>query len=145
MFKHLLVPTDGTTLSEDAVRYAVRLAKAVGARITFFHAIPKWHASDGVLELLEVTRGDFAKAARAYAAEHLHFVEKVARASGVECAAVRTTSDDPAGEIVKAAAANMCDLILMGSHGRHGIEALLIGSVTQKVLVRSRIPVLVYR
>lgn len=145
MFQHILIPTDGSMLSEDAVKRGALFAKSIGARITFFHAIEPHGLNEGVMELLEATRGDHAKAALAFAAEHLHFVSKIARANGVECDVAHTHSDDPAGEIVKVALARGCDLIAMASHGRRGIEGLLLGSETHKVLTRSRIPVLVYR
>ena len=97
------------------------------------------------MSLLGASRGDYARAARAYARERLRFVQASARALGVACNTCHATSDDPAGAIIEAAHANGCDLILMASHGRHGASALLLGSETQEVLARSTLPVLVYR
>lgn len=145
MFKHILIPTDGSKLSEEAVKQGVRFAHSIGARITCFHAVPRFSTSEVMMELLETTRGDYAKAVLAYASEHLRHLSKIAQAAGVPCDVAHTTSDDPAGEIIKAAEAKGCDLILMASHGRRGIHGLLLGSETQKVLTHSRIPVMVYR
>lgn len=145
MFQHFLIPTDGSMLSEDAAKRGAHFAKSIGARITFFHAIEPHGITEGVVELLEATRGDHAKAALAFAAEHLHFISKIAHANGVECETVHAHSDDPAGEIIKLAISRECDLIVMASHGRRGIESIVLGSQTHKVLTRSRIPVLVYR
>jgi nucleotide-binding universal stress UspA family protein len=113
--------------------------------VTVFHAIPKFHTSDVMMDLLGTSRGDYAKAAQAYSDDQLRFAEKVARALGVPCDKRHTTTDDPAAAIIQAARMNDCDLILMASHGRRGLGALVLGSETQKVLTHSTIPVLVYR
>jgi nucleotide-binding universal stress UspA family protein len=145
MFKHILIPTDGSVRSEEAVRQGIHFAHSIHAHVTCFHAIPKFHASDAMMGLLETNRGDYAKAALAYATSHLRFVSKTARANGVPCDVEYTSSDDPADAIVRIAKSRDCDLILMASHGRRGVEGFLLGSETQKVLTHSRIPVLVYR
>ncbi|NCT66223.1 MAG: universal stress protein [Rhodanobacteraceae bacterium] len=145
MFKHILIPTDGSELSEDAVRQGIRLAAALKAKVTGFHVVPKFHTSDVIMQLLEASQSDYAKAAQAYAERYLGLVSGAAAAAGVPCEVAWTTSDDPAGEIVAAAVARGCDLILMASHGRRGMQAVLLGSETQKVLTHSHIPVLVYR
>ncbi|HEY6941867.1 universal stress protein [Dokdonella sp.] len=145
MFEHILIPTDGSKLSEKAVRRGMRFARAMKARVTVFHAIPKFHTSDVMMDLLGTSRGDYAKAAQAYSDDQLRFAEKVARALGVPCDKRHTTTDDPAAAIIQAARMNDCDLILMASHGRRGLGALVLGSETQKVLTHSTIPVLVYR
>jgi nucleotide-binding universal stress UspA family protein len=145
MFQHILIPTDGSKLSEKAARKGLRFARTIGARVTVFHAIARFQASDAMMRLLGASRGDYARAARAYARERLRFVQESARALGVACDTSHATSDDPAGAIIEAAQANGCDLILMASHGRRGAGALLLGSQTQDVLARSTRPVLVYR
>lgn len=145
MFKHILIPTDGSALSEEAVRQGIRLASSLGARVTGFHVIPKFHTSDVIMGLLEANRDDYAKAAQAYANQHLGIVSRMAAEAGVTCDVAWRTSDDPAAEIVAAARQHGCDLILMASHGRRGVQAVLLGSETQKVLTHSRIPVLVHR
>lgn len=128
-----------------AVRKGIRFAQAMKARVTAFHAIPRFQASDAMMELLGTSHGNYATAALAYAKERLRFVQKTARAFDVRCDARHATTDDPAGAIIEAARASGCDLILMASHGRRGLGALLLGSETQKVLAHSTIPVLVYR
>jgi len=145
VFEHILIPTDGSRLSEKAVRKGIRFAYAMGARVTAFHAIPKFQASDVMMDLLGTNRGDYARAAQAYSNERLRFVQKAAAALDVPCETRHATTDDPAGAIIETAQASGCDLILMASHGRRGLGALLLGSETQKVLTHSSIPVLVYR
>lgn len=145
MFKHILIPTDGSTLSETAAKQGIRFAREIGARVTCFHAIPRFHTSDVMLGLLETSRGDYEKAAMNYAANYTGFVSRAAHAAGVPCEVEYATTDDPAGAIVEAAKKRKCDLILMASHGRRGMQSLLLGSETQKVLTHSDIPVLVYR
>ena len=144
MFKHILLPTDGSRLSEKAIRQSVRMAKAFGARITALHVTPKTGAYLSA-EMLDALPESYAAHAARRAAEYLRFAEKVARAAGVECDGVQLCADQPYKEIVKLAEKKGCDLILMASHGRKGLEGLLLGSETQKVLTHSKVPVLVYR
>jgi nucleotide-binding universal stress UspA family protein len=145
MFKHILIPTDGSKQSEAAAKEGIRFARETGARVTCFHAIPRFHTSDVMMGLLHASRGDYEKAAMDYATGYTRFVSRAAHAAGVECDVEYATTDDPAAAIVEAARKHKCDLILMASHGRRGMEGLLLGSETQKVLTHSRIPVLVYR
>ena len=145
MFKHVLLPTDGSKLSEKSVRQGIRLAKSLHARVTALHVIPKFHTFTYETEMLALTQGEYEQVAAKRAEEFLHTVEKIAANSGVECDTLRSTSDQPYEEIIKVAEKKDCDLILMASHGRRGIEGLLLGSETQKVLTHSKTPVLVYR
>lgn len=145
MYTHILVPTDGTVRSKHAVDAAIRLAAPLGARVTVFHVIPRFHASDVIMGLLEANREDYERAALEFARSELASARRAAEAAGVACDSLHATGDDVAREIVAAATRAGCDLILMASHGRHGIEAVLLGSETQKVLAHSRIPVLVHR
>jgi nucleotide-binding universal stress UspA family protein len=145
MFKHILVPTDGSKLSEKAVKHAVQLAKQVGARLTAFHVVPKFHATDYQMELLQMSAADYDQARLEHALRFLRFAERTATAADVDCDAKHVISNQPYKEIVKAAQKYGCDLILMASHGRRGIEGFLLGSETHKVLTHSLVPVLVYR
>lgn len=145
MFQHLLVPTDGSSLSRSTAIEAARFAKAIGAKITGFHAMP-------ALRLLWVhpglptdTRADFERRARADADQALDDIQEAARAQGVVCDTVMATSDRPHEAILRAAQDRGCDLIFMASYGRRGLEAMLIGSETQKVLTHSKVPVMVWR
>jgi nucleotide-binding universal stress UspA family protein len=151
MFKHILVPTDGTPLSRDTSHAAIALAKALGARITAYHAKSQIASTtfsaaifDGDL-VDEATRAQFEKAAEASARSSLDFVEGACGEAGVPCETMTTPTDTPAEAILEAASQCGADLIFMASHGRKGFKSQLIGSETQKVLTHSKIPVLVYR
>jgi nucleotide-binding universal stress UspA family protein len=147
MFKHFLVPTDGSQLSLKSAQHAVSLAKEVGAKITFFFSKPDYPvAFYGEGALIDPTTPEkFAEIADRQAKEILTQAEKLARDAGIEFDSVADVSDLPYEAIIKAAEGARCDLIFMASHGRRGISGLLLGSETQKVLTHSRIPVLVYR
>ena len=147
MFKHIFVPTDGSQLSQDAAKKAVSLAKETGARITAFYA--KHEASEIYWDKMSwVTLPEQAKleeAAERDAQNILSFVEELCKNAGVSCAKMSATCNSVYKGIIDAATDSNCDLIFMASHGRRGIDALLLGSETNKVLTHSKIPVLVYR
>jgi nucleotide-binding universal stress UspA family protein len=147
MFKHILVPTDGSPLSTDTVKRAIGFAKEISARITFLFAKPDYPvAFYGEGALIDPTTPEkFAEMAERQAREILASCELMARENGVSAAAASITNDIPYEAIIDAADANGCDLIFMASHGRRGLSGLLLGSETQKVLTHSSIPVLVYR
>lgn len=146
MFKNILIPTDGSEQSQRAVRTGVELAKLHQARITGIHVIPDYHlliAYEGAFD--PVTEERIEEEAKARAEGYLAFVKKVANEAGVACDTVCETSDHPYDAILKTADAKNCDLILMTSHGRKGLAAVLLGSETRKVLTHARMPVLVVR
>ncbi len=146
MFKNILIPTDGSELSQRAVRAAVDLAKLHQARITCIHVIPDYHlliAYEGAFD--PVTEERIEEEAKTRAEGYLAFVRKCAGDAGVPCETVCETSDHPYDAILKTAEARGCDLIMMTSHGRKGLAAVLLGSETRKVLTHTRIPVLVMR
>ena len=147
MFKHILVPTDGSQLSGDTVKRAIEFAKETSARITFFFAKPDYPvAFYGEGALIDPTTPDkFAEMAEQQAREILTAHEASAKAAGVSSASLTSISDIPYEAIIAAAEKVGADLIFMASHGRRGISGLLLGSETQKVLTHSKIPVLVYR
>ena len=147
MFKHILVPTDGSQLSQDAIKRAVAFARETGARITAFFAKPEYpvtYIGEGAL-IDPTTPEKFAEMADQQASESLDFARAQCAEAGVECQTLSTTSDIPYEAIIEAAEQAGCDLIFMASHGRKGISGLLLGSETNKVLTHSKIPVLVYR
>ena len=147
MFKHILVPTDGSELSRSTAKRAVSFAKETGARITVFYAKPEYpiaYFGEGAL-IDPTTPEKFAEMAEEQAAEYLGEVVAACQADGVDCNTVASTSDVPYEAIISAAETAGCDLIFMASHGRRGISGLLLGSETNKVLTHSKIPVLVYR
>ena len=147
MFKHLLLPTDGSRVARKAIRAGIRLAKELGAKVTAYYAIdamPAYSYSDGYL-LGATLRKEFDRRAREQGEKYLAEVVKAAKAAGVPC---RTLMSRPATAyqgIVAAAKKQRCDVILMASHGRGELRTLLLGSVTQKVLAHSKKPVLIYR
>jgi len=146
MFKHVLIPTDGSELSKKAIRIGVELAKFHGACVTGVHAIPDYHlmiAYEGAFD--PVTEERIEKEARMRAENYLDFIKKTAAEAGVPCETVCETSDHPYDAILKVAKAKDCDLILLHSHGRKGLAAVLLGSETRKVLTYSKIPVMVVR
>jgi nucleotide-binding universal stress UspA family protein len=147
MFKHLLLPTDGSPLSLRAAKAAVRFARANGARITAFHAMPLYHPdiSGDYIPAGFVSLAEFTRQAGVRADKCLGQVKQLAGAAKVRCATVRASSDAPYAAIIQAAKANRCDLVFMASHGRRGIAGLLLGSETNKVLTHCKLPVLVYR
>lgn len=147
MFKHILVPTDGSQLSTETVKRAIAFARETEARISFFYAKPEYPvAFYGEGALIDPTTPEkFAEMTEQQAKEILGAAEKLAQAANVSCASIAVTSDIPYEAIIEAASKAGCDLIFMASHGRRGISGLLLGSETQKVLTHSTIPVLVYR
>lgn len=147
MFKHILVPTDGSALSTDTVERALIFAREVGAQVTFYFAKPDYPVTfygEGAL-IDPTTPEKFSELADRQAAEILEACARLAAESGVACRTVSAVSDVPYEGIIDAADAAGCDLIFMASHGRRGLSGLLLGSETQKVLTHSKIPVLVYR
>ncbi len=147
MFKHILVPTDGSQLSSDTANRAIAFARETGAQVMFFFAKPDYPvAFYGEGALIDPTTPDkFAEMAEQQAKEILATHEAAAKAAGVVCATTSAVSDIPYEAIIAAAEESGADLIFMASHGRRGISGLLLGSETQKVLTHSKIPVLVYR
>ncbi len=147
MFKHILVPTDGSQLSIETVQRAVAFAKEIAAKVTFFFAKPDYPvAFYGEGALIDPTTPEkFAEMADRQAQEILAKASAVAQDAGVPSATLDSVSDLPYQAIIDAAGNAGCDLIFMASHGRRGFSGLLLGSETQKVLTHSTIPVLVYR
>jgi nucleotide-binding universal stress UspA family protein len=146
MFKNILIPTDGSELSQRAVRSAVELAKLHKARLTGIHVIPDYHlliAYEGAFD--PITEERIEEEAKSRAQTYLEFVRKTSEDAGIPCDTVCETSDHPHDAILKTANARKCDLIVMTSHGRKGLAAMLLGSETRKVLTHARIPVLVVR
>jgi len=147
MFKHVLVPTDGSELSEATVNRAISFAQDAGARITFFYAQPDFPMpiyGEGAL-IDPTTPEQFAQSAAQEATRILDSAKGKADAVGVVCDTDTQINEIPYEAIIDAAERHGCDLIFMASHGRRGLASLLLGSETQKVLTHTRVPVLVYR
>jgi nucleotide-binding universal stress UspA family protein len=147
MFKNILIPTDGSPLSQKAVVQGVALAKSVGAKVTAFFAAPP--ATPIVyrdhLPVGYATPGEHEEMIRKTAAKYLGVVERAAKKAGISCESVHVTSDYPEEGILKVAQKKKCDLIVMATHGQGGLRGMFIGSVTQKVLNQAKIPVMVFR
>ena len=147
MYKRILVPTDGSKLSAKAVTHAIGLARTMGARLIAFHASPDQRLAvygDGFV-VGTVPAADY-KAAAAKAANKIF--ERVVREAGkasVECSTSHAIALEPWKAILDEAKKSKADAIVMASHGRRGVSALLVGSETQKVLTHSKLPVTVVR
>jgi nucleotide-binding universal stress UspA family protein len=145
MFKHILIPTDGSDLSRKAILYGVQLAKESGAKVTGLTVTEPYQPAGMDTVFIPMDLGDYEEQARLLSEKAMEQVKMAAQAAGVPCETVREVHDQPYRAIIDAAQAVGCDLIVMASHGRRGISALLLGSETAKVLTHSTIPVLVYR
>jgi nucleotide-binding universal stress UspA family protein len=147
MFKHILLPTDGSTISKKAVKRGIDLAKKTAARVTVLHVVPEFKlmVDEGITMLSPALKKRFEDEGRARAQKMLDEIAKQARARGVRCSTLCVASDLPYQEIIAAARRKKCDLILMASHGRRGLSSLLLGSETAKVLLHTKTPVLVVR
>ena len=147
MFKNILVPTDGSPLSQKAAIQGVELAKAIGAKVTALFAAPpatpvvyRHHLPVGFAQ-----PEDHEEMIKRASEEYLGAIQEEARRAGVSCDAVQVTSDFPDEAILQVAEKHGCDVIVMGTSGQGGLRGLFIGSVTQKVLNQSKVPVLVMR
>jgi nucleotide-binding universal stress UspA family protein len=127
MYRHILIPTDGSVLAEHGVAHGLALAKFVGAKVSVIN----------VVEPLFAVTGDFASV--------LDNAANAAKKAGVPCETIQVESGQPHQAIIATAEEKGCDLIVMSSHGRSGLSMLLIGSVTNKVLTLANTPVLVCR
>jgi nucleotide-binding universal stress UspA family protein len=147
MFKHILLPTDGSELSRKAVTRGVALAKSLGAKVTGLFAAPPatpiiYRAN---LPVGYATPEQHQRMIEKTTAKTLEFVENAAKKAGLSFEGVHVTSDFPADEILKIADRKKCDLIVMATHGQGGLRGLFLGSVTQKVLNKAKLPVLIVR
>ncbi|MBI4191884.1 MAG: universal stress protein [Betaproteobacteria bacterium] len=146
MFKHILMPTDGSDHSERAIERGIELAKLCGSKVTGIHVVPDYRlmiAYEGAFD--PVTYEKVEEEARARAASFLVFVQKTAAAAGVPCDTVVATNDHPYDAIVNTANERGCDLIVMTSRYRRGLVSLIMGNEASRVLHRASIPVLTFR
>jgi nucleotide-binding universal stress UspA family protein len=145
MYKHVLLPTDGSELSARAVRDGVTFAREIGARLTALHVTPPFHPTEMTPSVYAAHAQEHEAKAKESAQRALGAVADAARAAGVPCTTVHRENQVPYEAIIALATEAGCDLIFMASHGRRGVAALLLGSETIKVLTHSKIPVLVTR
>jgi nucleotide-binding universal stress UspA family protein len=148
MYQRILVTTDGSELSNKAARSATELAAAIGAELVALHVVRRYPASyfEGGITNLSVTEvSRIEQQWNDHALEMVDAVRDAALAAGVKAKSAIGHSDHVAEAIVSAARKHECDLIVMASHGRKGLQRVLLGSETQHVLTHSTIPVLVLR
>ena len=147
MFKHILVPTDGSKLSLKALDLAASLASATGAQVSALHVAPSFPTmvgGDGYM-VAPITPKEWDISIDKLSTRISDLVEKRAKANAVKVQFLSVTVDEPYVGIINVAKRKKCDLIVMASHGRKGISALLLGSETTKVLTHCKVPVLVCR
>lgn len=149
MFRHILLPTDGSPLSTRAAKLAVKLAKSSRARLTALHVIPHFQPTqyiEGMSVYPELfSPAEYKRVTEARATKLLGNVAKLAQAAKVRCDTTFVNARAPWEGIIKTAKSRRCDAIVMASHGRRGLQAVLLGSETTKVLTHSKVPVLVCR
>jgi nucleotide-binding universal stress UspA family protein len=149
MYRHILIPTDGSDLSVKAVQHGVKLARVLGSRVTFFSSTKPLSSLGDLEHAFGGTSESFKKQALEYlqsgAREALRAASEVATAADVTAEGLTVESEHPYEAIIDAAKSRDADLIVMASHGRSGVKAALLGSVTQKVLAHTDLPVLVCR
>ena len=144
MFKRILVPTDGSDITEKAVDAAVTLAKSVGAKI-YTISVKEPFPYSAISEMQPTPPQEFFDAQERIASKRVQSVAELCAAADVPCQAHTVEALHPWEAIIDHAKRTECDLLVMASHGRRGVSALLLGSETQKVLTHSKIPVLVVR
>ena len=147
MFKHILIPTDGSQLATKAIKAGIEMAKEMGARVTGYCAqepVPVHVYGEGYVADKQLAV-ELDRRSREHAQRCVDEVADVAKARGVRFEPLVTKSAVPSRGIIEAAEQRRCDVIFMASHGYRGLAGLLLGSVTQEVLTHSKIPVLVFR
>lgn len=145
MYRHILVPVDGSRLSLRAVQHAVELARRVNAKIAGLAVITPWSDAMSAAACSAASRAQYERNAEVYAASSLLAVSDAASAGKVGCSVVQLKHARPWRAIIDAAKSMRCDLVVMATHGRQGVDPGCLSSETQKVLAHSTVPVLVYR
>jgi nucleotide-binding universal stress UspA family protein len=148
MYKHILLPTDGSSLAMRGARAGIALAKSLGARVSAVYVIPPYMPpmyGDAAMYIPALEPGEYRRATEKQARRALAAVEAEARKAGVRCKALFLTDPQPWKGILRAARRQKCDAIAMASHGRGGLKGLILGSETTRVLAHSKLPVVVTR
>ena len=144
MYSKILIPTDGSELSDKALEAGVNFAKALGSSVVIATVIEPYSYSN-LSEYRPESIDQYDSRVRELAQERLEGARELVEKKEVPCEVVAFKSFSPAEAIIDGATEYGCDLIFMASHGRQGLAAVLLGSETQKVLTHSKIPVMVYR
>jgi nucleotide-binding universal stress UspA family protein len=147
MYKHILIPTDGSELSDKAINAGIKFAREAHARVTGFTAVPEYQipSEAELMARRAISLEVHERQIKQQAESVLQKIADRARAAGIEFDTDYEQNDRPHEAIIRAAEKHGCDLIFMASHGRRGVSALVHGSETQAVLTHSTIPTLVYR
>lgn len=144
-FHRILLPIDGSELSLHAFRIGLELAKPLGCTVVALHAVPPFNSIAYMTEFLAAAELRYSQEAPQIASRYLDTAKALAREAGVSCESHCAFGEQPHDAILKAVDEHHCDLVVMASHGWHGLDRLILGSETQKVLAGSRVPVLVCR
>lgn len=147
MYKKILIPTDGSEISNAAARAGIDFAKQLGAEVVGLYVAPEYQYPV-FIEIIPPnfpSEDEYLASMRKVGEHHLQVISDAARDAGLTSSGMTIFSDLPAREIVNTASQQGCDLIFIGSHGRSGWGQALLGSTTTKVLSTCQIPVLVYR
>jgi len=145
MYQHILIPTDGSELSELALREGMALAKALGARVTALTVMTPFHVFTSNPGMIADTATQYRRDVEALANQYLAVAKNIAQVAAVPCDLVQVEHEHPYRAIIETAQSRGCDVIEMASHGRRGISAIVLGSETVKVLTHSTVPVIVCR
>ncbi len=145
MYSNMLLPTDGSELAGNAVQHGIALAQRLGAKTTVLTVVPPFHTFTTDAQMIEDTPALYEARMQMHAEKTLGAAADAAKAAGVSCETLQVENEHPYRAIIDIAGTKGCDLIVMASHGRHGISALVLGSETVKVLTHCKIPVLVHR
>lgn len=146
MYQHILIATDGSPLADHAVTNGISLAKSVGAKVSVIVVETPFNVFNVPESKMQQMPAEFAKHAehiKKHATGVLDRAADAAKAAGVSCNRIQVEHEQPYQAIIAAAKDNACDLIVMASHGRSGLSAVLLGSVTNKVVTHTKTPVLV--
>jgi nucleotide-binding universal stress UspA family protein len=145
MFNHLLIPTDGSALSDLTVKSGLKLARSLGARVTVLAASRPFRVVAAEPLMVSNTRDEYERDIGIRARACLELARDTARASGVRCDTRQVVSDRPHEAIVSIADERHCDVVFMASPGRQGVAGMLMGNETQKVLAWCKLPVVLWR
>ena len=144
MYKHILLPTDGSDLSKAAMKHGIALAKAIGAKVTALVVSTPLNSLVVDPDIVSSALDQYKALVASQTAKYLDNIKNGAVEAGVDCSALCIEHDKPYEAIVDTAKNNRCDLVVMASHGLRGVSAIL-GSETLKVLTHTSVPILVYR
>jgi nucleotide-binding universal stress UspA family protein len=143
MFTHILLPTDGSELSNAAIQQGIQFARSLNARVTGLHVIAPYSSLYIGERIFDESESQYAADAAQQAEHYLGVIDRAARDAGVPCEILSVNAKHAYEAIIQTAVAQGCDCIVMASHGRKGVQGLLMGSETAKVLTHTKLPVLV--